>query len=682
MRYDPNDEYLYYKIGKLESEINKNYELGIEYFQKAISVNPKKILYWQAKRRNLYLLRRGPEAELCLKQCSKIEHERKLMFHAKSLMGSNNHEAALKCFNELIEINPDETDAYVGKGECLLNMNQSAQARNSFKEALRRINLSTRKNNYKKGKCLFYLDQYEGALNCFNEVIMSEPKNYSALLHIARLLGRLRRTEQATEAYHKIVEIENRDDDTLILRIKGIAFHMLGMTQQAVEAYDKILILYPNDSYALNKKGTFLDYLGRHNEAIECFDRVLKLDSKNVVCLCKKAFSYLKAGKLGEAKKYCETAEKISANNSFFWNLKGMLAYISYEYQESIICYNKSLELDNRYPVFSLGGKAVALAKLGSYNEALNCIDNALEFSPNNKYTLLAKGQILYEMKDFTNALACFDCVLEINPNEKDALLVKGQILYEMKDFTNALACFDCILGENDDFLDVLEWKGHSLARLGELAKAIECYSLVLYKGRNHSAKQVGLSTIKCLMNLFNPDPSDNFNVMIEPDRPFTNEMMFDKLLENCDDYILWLDKYFSTSSIKLLSRAINGKRVKTIRILSGIPNELGNLEELKDLFLKFRKEIEIISNIRVELRIMPREVAATVHDRWLISKNSCYNLPSVDVMKRGQFSEINPTINRPPFDELWYKSIDIVQGWNKISELCSSSSKSNHKHR
>lgn len=294
LRYDPNDEYLYYKIGKLETEINKNYELGIKYFHKAISVNPKKTVYWQAKGMNLFLLNRGPEAEVCFKECSKlINHERKLRLDAKSLMYSNNHEGALKCFNELIEVNPDETDAYVGKGECLLNLNQFAKARNLFKEALRRINLSPNKYNYKKGKCLFYLGQYEDALNCFNEVIMSEPKNYSALSHRARLLGRLRRTEEAIEAHHKILEIENKDNDIQLLRIKGISFHILGMTQQAIQAYDKILLLYPNDSYVLNKKGTFLDYLGRYNEAIECFDRVLKLNPKNIVCLCKKAYSYL-----------------------------------------------------------------------------------------------------------------------------------------------------------------------------------------------------------------------------------------------------------------------------------------------------------------------------------------------------------------------------------------------------
>jgi tetratricopeptide (TPR) repeat protein len=344
LRYDPNDEYLYYKIGKLETEIYKNYELGIEYFQKAISVNPKKAVYWQAKGMNLFLLSRGPEAEACFKEFSKLIHERKLMFDAKSLMYSNNHEGALKCFNELIDVNPDETDAYIGKGECLLNMNQSAKARELFKEALRRINLSPRKYSYKKGKCLFHLDQYKEALNCFNEVITTDPKNYSALFQRARLLGRLRRTEEATEAHHKILEIENKDDDIQLLRIKGISFHILGMTQEAIQAYDKILMLYPNDSYILNKKGTFLDYLGRYNEAIECFDRVLKLNPKNVVCLCKKAYSYLKLGKFGEAKKCCEIAEKISADNSFFWNLKGMFAHLSGEYEEAIICFKFSIK--------------------------------------------------------------------------------------------------------------------------------------------------------------------------------------------------------------------------------------------------------------------------------------------------------------------------------------------------
>jgi hypothetical protein len=69
------------------------------------------------------------------------------------------------------------------------------------------------------------------------------------------------------------------------------------------------------------------------------------------------------------------------------------------------------------------------------------------------------------------------------------------------------------------------------------------------------------------------------------------------------------------------------------------------------------------------ELRVMVDSKLKSVHDRWIISKNTCFNLPSTDTISRGQYSEINSTTNRPPFDEWWIDRTDIIEGWNQLQE-------------
>jgi hypothetical protein len=62
-------------------------------------------------------------------------------------------------------------------------------------------------------------------------------------------------------------------------------------------------------------------------------------------------------------------------------------------------------------------------------------------------------------------------------------------------------------------------------------------------------------------------------------------------------------------------------------------------------------------------------KVKSEFHDRWIMSENECYNVPSTHVIARGQISEIKTTLNRPPFERWWKNSKDILTGWDVITK-------------
>lgn len=66
---------------------------------------------------------------------------------------------------------------------------------------------------------------------------------------------------------------------------------------------------------------------------------------------------------------------------------------------------------------------------------------------------------------------------------------------------------------------------------------------------------------------------------------------------------------------------------------------------------------------------IILSKIYGEYHDRWLISRNINYNLMSGDVAKRGQYAEIKITQNRPPFNEWWQNSLDILVSWDEIKK-------------
>src|SRR5919197_6164823 len=54
-------------------------------------------------------------------------------------------------------------------------------------------------------------------------------------------------------------------------------------------------------------------------------------------------------------------------------------------------------------------------------------------------------------------------------------------------------------------------------------------------------------------------------------------------------------------------------------------------------------------------------KLKSSIHDRWIISKNASFNIPSPDVVTRGQYSEVKKTGNITPFDDWWNNRLDII---------------------
>ena len=145
--------------------------------------------------------------------------------------------------------------------------------------------------------------------------------------------------------------------------------------------------------------------------------------------------------------------------------------------------------------------------------------------------------------------------------------------------------------------------------------------------------------------------------VLISPEKPFTNKKNFKDIIRSCRKHIYWVDKYFSKIGLELLVEALDVKKVRIVKILM---SEDKIDDKLKYLFRDFKQELQN-NNVICELRIISdNKIKSSIHDRWLISAGSCFNIPSTDTIARGQYSEIKKTPNKPPFENWWNKSTDI----------------------
>ncbi|MBI2910051.1 MAG: hypothetical protein HYX92_20615 [Chloroflexi bacterium] len=136
------------------------------------------------------------------------------------------------------------------------------------------------------------------------------------------------------------------------------------------------------------------------------------------------------------------------------------------------------------------------------------------------------------------------------------------------------------------------------------------------------------------------PQPGGATAAVIKPGEPFSNLVKLRRILRESEEYIWWADRYFRARALEELIETIDPAIVQEVRILSG-PDNVD--ERARGDFERFKKEVET-KGISVEWRIA-KDFA---HDRFIISGRACFNVPSIDTLLRGHYSEINETPNRP----------------------------------
>lgn len=100
----------------------------------------------------------------------------------------------------------------------------------------------------------------------------------------------------------------------------------------------------------------------------------------------------------------------------------------------------------------------VVLFESGHNNESIICYDKILELNPDNNDAKLKKGQILTELKKYSDAIVIFDELINQNTDRKDeAIIAKLSLHIEMEDeesYQETLKlCKDIIEKEDSKYL-------------------------------------------------------------------------------------------------------------------------------------------------------------------------------------------------------------------------------------
>jgi Tfp pilus assembly protein PilF len=125
----------------------------------------------------------------------------------------------------------------------------------------------------------------------------------------------------------------------------------------------------------------------------------------------------------------------------FWYNRALELAKLE-QYEQAIAAYEKALEIDPKYHIawYGLGN---ALRDLGCYSEAIAAYEKALEIDPKFHIAWYGLGNALIDLGRNTEAIAAYEKALEIDPKFHEAWNGLGNALNHLKCYSDAILAFD-----------------------------------------------------------------------------------------------------------------------------------------------------------------------------------------------------------------------------------------------
>jgi tetratricopeptide (TPR) repeat protein len=213
---------------------------------------------------------------------------------------------------------------------------------------------------------------------------------------------------QAIQYYNKVLDIDPNDIN--LLNGKGDALNGKGNYTQAIQSFDKVLAVNPEDSSALNGKGNALSGQGNYTQAIPYYDKALAIDPNDKVILTNKADALFHQVTLYDPGNYTQAIQYYDKAT------------------QAVQYYDKALAIDPNYKN-ALNGKGSTLDGIGNafynqgnYTKAIQYYNKALSINSTDTGTLFDKQNAITKIVESGNTSGydrgCIDAQIP-NPSER-----------------------------------------------------------------------------------------------------------------------------------------------------------------------------------------------------------------------------------------------------------------------
>lgn len=398
LEFDPDNETIWFRyatelsvLGK-ENESARAYEKALDLLNESLAKNPQDAEAWDLF--GLTLCSLGMQEE-----------------------GYRSRIIALELLNDTLEADPENASAWLSKAEILVFLGQDDEALKAYNKVI-----ELRPDEYgvmqRIGESLSAMGRHNESVKAYDRAIEKIPANDTIELGRAwsgkgYALWISGRNEEALDAFSNASNL-NPGEIFNWIKVGDLAFE-LGRNDESLEAYDHILRQDPKNVQALSSKASILSEMERYNESLEAYDELLQVESS--------ASAWISRGEVLEDMCRCEDA--------------------SASYQRAEEVSSAALRSDaNDTSAWLENGDA--LLRLGRYDEALSAYDGAIESSTSilgylqRSEAWAGKGAALHGENKSEEALDAYNRAIDLNPANVDAWKGRAEVQRTMGDVSGA----------------------------------------------------------------------------------------------------------------------------------------------------------------------------------------------------------------------------------------------------
>lgn len=183
----------------------------------------------------------------------------------------------------------------------------------------------------------------------------------------------------------------------------------------------------PVDSYKLLREAGQAVEEGDLQRALQDYDRLTELMPQNGAVYNGRGAVLLELGKYEPALSDLEKAVELDDGNTVYWYNLGLARYCLQDYEESVEDFSRALSLNAKY-ADAYGRRAAAYACLGRYEEAETDLERAEDLAPGQNATYLALlGSAYLTAGEAERAKALLDQAIEIDSDHPEYYLQRAQ---------------------------------------------------------------------------------------------------------------------------------------------------------------------------------------------------------------------------------------------------------------
>lgn len=265
--------------------------------------------------------------------------------------------------------------------------------------------------------------EYKHALEFYDKAIEVEPLDARAWLNKGTLFTETKNYNEALRCLDKTIEIAPEIAGGAVWVEKAEILHKLKDYNKAISCCDKALEINPKKARAWNGRASSLVKLERYKEALESFNKAAEFLPSEPIIWRNKADILWLLERYDESIRCCDKALAIDANMPAVWNIKGICLIKRNKYRQAIESFDKALANIDRVDEQDVFvheevwmHKAEAFEKLKEYENAIACLDKAINLSPRNSTHYSTKGAFLIFLERYDEAINCCNKALEIDP--------------------------------------------------------------------------------------------------------------------------------------------------------------------------------------------------------------------------------------------------------------------------